>query len=102
MIVELTILPMGHEKDLSKTLAPALQVIHDSGLTYEVTAMGTVFEGNAQTCWDVLRRAHEAISSTEVRTITDIRIDEGGPHSLHVSAAQLAQQAGVPVQNANA
>ena len=102
MIVELTILPMGHDKDLSKTLAPALQVIHDAGLTYEVTAMGTVFEGNTESCWTVIRKAHEAVATTEARTITDIRIDEGAPHSLHVAAGQLAQKAGVPMQNAQA
>ncbi len=102
MLVELTILPMGHNKDLSKTLAPALQVIHDAGLTYEVTAMGTVFEGNPEICWDVLRKAHEAVSTTEARTITDIRIDDGGPHSLHVAAGQLAQKAGLPVQSTHA
>ena len=39
----------------------AIEVIASSGLRYEVGALGTTLEGEADTVWDTLRAAHEAM-----------------------------------------
>jgi uncharacterized protein YqgV (UPF0045/DUF77 family) len=39
----------------------AIAVIQQSGLRYEVGALGTTLEGDADTVWATLRAAHEAM-----------------------------------------
>ncbi|MGY1603325.1 thiamine-binding protein [Geodermatophilus sp. SYSU D00815] len=39
----------------------AIEVIANSGLAYEVGALGTTLEGEADRVWDTLRAAHEAM-----------------------------------------
>jgi uncharacterized protein YqgV (UPF0045/DUF77 family) len=46
--------PHGH-------VEAAIEVIAGSGLRYEVGALGTTLEGEADRVWDTLRAAHEAM-----------------------------------------
>src|SRR4051812_2715462 len=39
----------------------AIEVISGSGLRYEVGALGTTLEGEADAVWDTIRAAHEAM-----------------------------------------
>lgn len=53
----------------------AIAVVEQSGLHYEVGALGTTFEGDPDRVWATLRAAHEAVlASGATSVITSIRL----------------------------
>lgn len=77
-IAEVSVVPLGLSgTSLSEHVAKVLRVIRESGLRYELTAMGTIISGENDDVWRVLREIHESLYSTEVvRVLTSIRIDD--------------------------
>jgi uncharacterized protein YqgV (UPF0045/DUF77 family) len=53
--------PPGTEENPHAHVEAAIAVIARSGLRYEVGALGTTLEGDADVVWDTLRAAHEAM-----------------------------------------
>ena len=53
--------PPGTEDDPHAHVEAAIAVIQRSGLRYEVGALGTTLEGEADEVWATLRAAHEAM-----------------------------------------
>ncbi len=53
--------PPGTPQDPHAHVEAAIEVIAGSGLRYEVGALGTTLEGEADAVWDTLRAAHEAM-----------------------------------------
>lgn len=77
-VVEISVVPIGVEStSLSSYVARAVQVIRESSLHYELTAMGTILSGDLDEMWKVLRRVHEScFAPGVVRVLTTIRIDD--------------------------
>ena len=63
IIAELQVAPSppGTDENPHAHVEAAIAVIADSGLTYEVGALGTTLEGPADRVWDTVRAAHEAM-----------------------------------------
>ena len=63
MIAEIQVAPSpaGTPDDPHAYVEAAIAVIRDSGLRYEVGALGTTVEGDADAVWATLRAAHEAV-----------------------------------------
>jgi uncharacterized protein YqgV (UPF0045/DUF77 family) len=53
--------PPGTPENPHAHVEAAIAVIQRSGLRYEVGALGTTLEGDADTVWATLRAAHEAM-----------------------------------------
>jgi uncharacterized protein YqgV (UPF0045/DUF77 family) len=53
--------PAGTPADPHAHVEAAIAVIQASGLRYEVRALGTTLEGDADEVWATLRAAHEAM-----------------------------------------
>ena len=53
--------PAGTPEDPHAHVEAAIAVIRESGLRYEVGALGTTLEGEADEVWATLRAAHEAM-----------------------------------------
>ena len=53
--------PPGTADNPHAYVEAAIEVIAGSGLRYEVGALGTTLEGEADAVWDTLRAAHEAM-----------------------------------------
>jgi uncharacterized protein (TIGR00106 family) len=99
MLAELSIEPLGKSDHVSAPIARVVDLIAESGLDYQVTAMGTLVEGDSQRVWDLVRRCHELAREGCGRVITQIRIDErsnGGP-ALHRSVERVEKVLGKPV-----
>lgn len=86
MIVEVQCLasPPGTPFEPWAYIEAAIGVIQESGLRYEVSALGTTFEGAPDQCWPVLRRVHEACLEAGARSVvTIIKVEqatgEGAP-----------------------
>jgi len=77
-IVEVSIAPLGTtEPGVSAYVAGCLEVLRDSGLTYQLNAMGTVIEGDLDEILRVVRNMMEApFASGAVRVSTLIKIDD--------------------------
>ena len=63
MIAEIQVAPSpaGTPEDPHAHVEAAIAVIRDSGLHYEVGALGTTLEGDDDAVWATLRAAHEAM-----------------------------------------
>jgi len=78
-IVEVSIVPLGvPTTSLSPYVARALEVLQQSRLSYELTAMGTIISGDLDDIWPVLRRMHESCfeKSEVLRVLTQIKVDD--------------------------
>ena len=63
MIAEIQVAPspMGTEENPHAYVEAAIAVLQESGLRYEVGALGTTLEGEDDEVWATLRAAHEAM-----------------------------------------
>lgn len=71
-------IPVGTEgTSLSKYVAGALEELEDAGVDYELTASGTILEGELEETLEVARKMHESVFERGVlRVITTIEIDD--------------------------
>ena len=77
-IVFLTITPLGTATpSVSKYVAGVERVLHESGLESQLTAMGTIIEGDLDRILEVVRKMHEhPFTQGALRVSTSIRIDD--------------------------
>lgn len=97
MLAELTITPMCETEDTADWLSNAIDIIDESGLDYQVTAMGTLIESNDwKALMDVIRQCHNTILSNCARVQTDIKIDEhkGHTHMLEKRISEMEHLTG--------
>jgi len=76
MIAEFSTAPVGSGVHLSKEIAKAIKVVKESGLDYQVTAMGTLIEGSLEEVLQVIRKAHQALLQSNERVFTRVALDE--------------------------
>jgi uncharacterized protein (TIGR00106 family) len=79
VIAEVSIVPMGTKTpSVSEYVAKAIKVLsQEKGIKYQLTAMGTIVEGELDEVLEAVRKMHECIFSEEVkRVVTTIRIDD--------------------------
>ena len=78
-IVEVSIVPLGTETpSVSQYVARAVGVLQgEKGIKYELTAMGTIIEGDLEHLLTLVRKMHEAVFDTGItRVVTTIKIDD--------------------------
>ncbi len=77
-IVFVTIAPLGTaSSSLSAYVAGVERILRDSGLKHELTAMGSIVEGDLDAILPVLRQMHEQpFHQGAVRVSTLIKIDD--------------------------
>ena len=77
MLAELSVVPLdkGHE-GLSRWVSQNIRIIRESGLDYELHAMGTLIEGPADQVFDVIRKCHENMAAQSDRVVTSVKIDD--------------------------
>ena len=77
-IAEISVVPIGTQStSLSSYVAGCLNVLEDSGMTYELHGMGTIIEGDLKALLDVIRKMHEVpFGQGALRVVTNIKIDD--------------------------
>lgn len=86
-VVEISVAPLGTATpSVSEYVARCVELVAESGLTYQLTPMGTVIEGDIDDILPVLREMHEVpfLKGAE-RVSTLIKIDDrrdSGSHGL--------------------
>jgi uncharacterized protein (TIGR00106 family) len=76
MIVEFSVVPLGRGEELAGPVARILDLVDQSGLPYQLTAMGTLVEGEWDEVLNLIRRCHEAMRASAGRVSTHIAIDD--------------------------
>lgn len=78
-LVEVSIVPLGTETpSVSKYIAQAVKVLQgEKDIKYEITAMGTIMEGDLVRLLSLVRKMHEAVFDSGVmRVVTTVKIDQ--------------------------
>src|SRR3990170_4330190 len=77
-IVFVTVAPLGTATtSLSRYVAGVERILRESGLTHQLTAMGTIIEGDLDAILPVVRRMHEApFAEGALRVSTLIKVDD--------------------------
>lgn len=79
-LVEVTVVPLGTAStSLSAYVVECEKELRrcGEGLKWQLTAMGTIIEGELDQIWPILRRLHETpFNSGAMRVSTAIRIDD--------------------------
>jgi len=76
MMVQLSIMPISEDPHLSEPIAKAVRIIHESGLEYKLTPMGTLIKGGWKEIMNVAKKCHEAVCEDFDRVMTQIKIDD--------------------------
>ena len=76
MIIEFSIVPIGRGEGLAGPVARVLDLVDKSGLPYQLTAMGTIVEGEWDEVLGLVRRCHETMRGEAARVVTHITIDD--------------------------
>ena len=74
MLVEIECLPNppGNEDSRYAHVEAAIAVIQESGLRYEVDALGTTIEGEPEALWPLVRRVHEACLAAGANNVISV------------------------------
>lgn len=78
-LVEVSVIPVGTRTcSLSQYIAQAVQVLQgEEDIKYELTAMGTIIEGDLERLLALVRKMHEAVfDAGAMRVVTMIKIDD--------------------------
>ena len=78
-IVEVSVVPLGTKTpSVSQYVARAVKVLEqEEDMKYELTAMGTIIEGDLDRILAVVKKMHEAVFGEGVlRVLTTIKIDD--------------------------
>jgi uncharacterized protein (TIGR00106 family) len=78
-IAEISVVPLGTKTpSVSQYVARAIKVLQqEKGIKYELTAMGTIIEGDLDRILAVVRKMHEQVFGEGVaRVVTTVKIDE--------------------------
>ena len=77
MLAEFSITPIDKEgKNLSEYIAKTINIIKESGLQYELHAMGTLVEGDAEEVFELIKKCHLNMARFSDRVSTAIKIDD--------------------------
>lgn len=77
MLAEISVYPMDKGgSGLSTYVAQSIKIIKESGLDYEMHALGTLVEGPADAIFELLRKLHANMAAQSNRVAMSIKIDD--------------------------
>ena len=75
VLLEFSVSPMGKGESVGEYVARCVEIVEQSGLDYEVHAMGTLVEGELAAVLDVMRRSIEAVAVDCERVSCTAKLD---------------------------
>jgi uncharacterized protein (TIGR00106 family) len=75
VLLEMSITPLGKGESVSQYVAECVEIIHRSGLDYELHAMGTIVEGELDKVLDLMRRCIEQVAKHSDRVTCVAKLD---------------------------
>ena len=87
MVLELTVIPIGHEHSISGDLAKLVEIIESSGLDYRMTAFCTLIEGSWDQLISLAKECHFEVRKESERVLTMMRLDDYGERTGEIQGA---------------
>ena len=75
VLLEMSITPLGVGDSVSQYVAQCVELIDQSGLDYELHAMGTIVEGELDEVLDLMRRCIERVAQHSDRVTCAAKLD---------------------------
>jgi uncharacterized protein (TIGR00106 family) len=76
MIAEFSLVPIGKGEELGELVAKIVDIVDVSGLPYQLTAMGTLVEGEWDDIMELIKECHFKMRQYSSRVLTLISIDD--------------------------
>ncbi len=76
MLAQFSIFPVGSKESLSNDVAKIIDIVDKSGLSYRLTAMATIVEGNWDDVMALIKKCHHVMRRSHSRIYTSIVIDD--------------------------
>jgi len=81
VLLEMSITPLGQGESVSQYVAECVRLIDESGLDYELHAMGTIVEGELAEVLDLMKRCIEQTARHSDRVTCAAKLDFRRGHS---------------------
>ena len=96
VLLEFSVSPLGAGESVSPAVAKCLEIVEQSGLDYQLHAMGTLIEGELNAVLEVLRRCIETVAVDYPRVSCTAKLDARRGHSgrLQAKVASVERQLG--------
>ncbi len=96
VLVEFSMAPRGRAESLGADVARVIDVIDRSGLPYQLTAMGTIIEGEWPDVMGVVTACFDALQTDCPRISVHLKADYRAGHSgrLEAKVAKVEQHLG--------
>ncbi len=75
VLLEMSIVPLGQGESVSQYVAECLELVEQSGLEYELHAMGTIVEGELTEVLALMQRCIEKIAEHSDRVTCSAKLD---------------------------
>ena len=101
MLAELSVFPLDKgPTGLSRYVAESLKIIEESGLDYQIHALGTLIEGPSDKVFDVIRKCHENMAKRSDRVVTSVKIDDkkGATGTIKAKVRSVEEKIGHELQ----
>lgn len=73
---EFSVVPLGAGESLSSCVAECVNIVKESGLSYQLTPMGTILEGEWDEVMGTIRKCRDVLRAHFNRVLITIRIDD--------------------------
>ncbi|HWA08638.1 MAG TPA: thiamine-binding protein [Opitutaceae bacterium] len=100
MLADLSIIPIGGSAHTSDVLADVLQLIHTSGIAYQLTPTTTCLEGTWEEITAVAQRCHQLTRRKHAHVVTLLRLEDdanAGYSKLVRNVESVREKAGRPL-----
>ena len=75
VLLEMSITPLGKGESVGQFVAECVELVDQSGLDYELHAMGTIVEGERDQVLDLMRRCIEQVAQHSDRVTCTAKLD---------------------------
>ena len=91
VLAEFSMFPTDKGESVSQYVSQVLKVIDESGLTYQLTPMGTILEGEWSEVMAVITACFEQLQAQCRRISTNLKVDyrEGSQSRMHSKIDKL-------------
>jgi uncharacterized protein (TIGR00106 family) len=103
VLLEMSITPLGKGESVSQYVAECVELVDQSGLDYELHAMGTIVEGELDLVLDLMRRCIEQTATHSDRVTCSAKLDFRRGHSgrLKSKVASVEHRLGREIGKSN-
>jgi uncharacterized protein (TIGR00106 family) len=103
VLLEMSITPLGKGDSVSQYVAECVQLVDQSGLDYELHAMGTIVEGELDQVLELLRQCIEQVARHSDRVTCAAKLDyrRGCSGRLRSKVTSVEEKLGRPARKIN-